>query len=596
MSTYYAARPAVDPGPFEKECRDRQLPTDWFGTCNLFEVPLGKGPGRGRILLRKSDLDRIDLTADHDLNLSDPAGNVVPLKSITLLRATCVDPGAAASPGAVYLCELVDRRWHLARVPVDLGFNVRNYDGTDYLPESLLIGAPYTWQKVVNTLAVTTLGLPDLTLPFSPDEPPENLIYFGGWAWDALCDVLARLACAPKYDPTADVFTIVQLGDPAAVTAFDAARAKLAGEKTWDSYPVEPARGRRPEKVRVLFPRRPQPQDGTSVYHHEDVTLAAAAGVVAGSYVTLDGDLTADGTVAGSPDNAAALATRAAERAADYLRKLTGFDRRIGLVYRDDRPEAVPQLLGAAAGSVLFDDRGGPVRTEVRAGPSPAPPKPKLPRLDCCKWGADDAGLAEANYTPGGAGPPYIPAGFDLLDPVNFGVDYVVGTIPPDAGDVLVWASLLVTAEQAAIDDGGGFNQQLCTCNARLIFKQLSGIVPVADLFPSSPAFHVFSAGQEKDIVVGNIIYHGFDSIAGDGAGTVRGQVTVGPVPINADQLGDGVQVAWEIGGTGGDLVFVASQGGMAYGSGIAWIHTCCKPTPYVPPPSPPPPPPPPPA
>ncbi|HYH63986.1 MAG TPA: hypothetical protein VD866_04740, partial [Urbifossiella sp.] len=212
-------------------------------------------------------------------------------------------------------------------------------------------------------------GLTDPSaLPFTPDGSPENLRYHAADAWEALNDVLDRLACAVKLDHVADTFSIVRLGDAAAAgaTALTTALAKhdRDGLRSWDAYHAEPNRGRLPETVRVLFPRRPVPTDGGSPYFAEDVTLAATAGVAAGTYVQLFDDLTAVGE--GTPTNAAALTTRAEERAADWRRKRLGFERRLSLVYRDFRPDLVP---GETVDQTALDDRGGPMTTVLEARP-----------------------------------------------------------------------------------------------------------------------------------------------------------------------------------------------------------------------------------
>jgi len=368
MSTSYASRPCVDPALLARECRDRGIPTEsWFGRANSFAVPLGKGPGTGHVLLKKEDLDAIPRTADQRLAFLDDVGNRETLQKIVLVEATCVTPGAESDPQAVYLCELRDRRHHLARVPIDKAYNVRAADGGSRLAQTLNSGSAWTWQGVVDNI-VTAIGLSTsyFVLPFTPDATPENLTYYGGWAWDALCDVLDRIACEVKYDPVLDTFSVVRLGDTD--TAATAELAALAGDRTWDAYASDNSRAWRPEKVRVRFPRRPLPTDGSSPVYTVDVTLTATTGVVSGTYVQLDDDLAALAAT-GSPSNAAACSTRAAERAADWLRKRQGYDRRLLKVYRDFRPTARTKLLGKTLAEYGIDDRGGAIRTEIRSAP-----------------------------------------------------------------------------------------------------------------------------------------------------------------------------------------------------------------------------------
>lgn len=366
MATLLGGRPCVDPAKFYRECLDRRLPADWWGTANHFALPLGRDPGRGHVLLRLADLDALGTAASHALKFSGTtAANSYTLKQITILGAKCLSPGAEGDAAAVFLAEIADRRHHLLMVPIDAAYNVTAADGSGYLAGTLNAGVAYTWQQVIDALA-TACGLPagQFALPFAPDSAPENLTYWGGSAWAALCDVLDRLACSPKFDPAADTFSVVRLGTDTA--AADAALAALAPRRTWDGYHVDPARAWRPEKVRTRFLRRPRPTGGTSPYYTVDTTLAAAPGVVAGTFVQLDDDLAALGAT-GVPSNAAALATRAAERAADWLRRRQFFASPLTEVYRDFLPEVPGGVLGPCVGEVGFDDRGGPMRTEVRA-------------------------------------------------------------------------------------------------------------------------------------------------------------------------------------------------------------------------------------
>jgi len=367
MATTYGGRPCVDPGRFYRECVEHRLPTDWWGKANHFRLPLGRGPGTGHILLRQSDLDAVGTSADQTLVFSGAdRAHRVSLTRITLTNARCLSPGGPGQAEAVFLCRVADRRWHLAKIPVDDAYNVAAADGASYLTQTKNGGSAWTWQQVVDDL-VTTLGLTtaQFVLPFTPDGTPENLTYWGMFAWDALCDVLDRVACAAKYDPTADTFEVVRLGS--ADAAADAAMNRLASAKLWDGYNLSPERAWRPEKVQVQFPRRPRPTDGSSPYYAADVTLAAAAGVVAGTYVQLKDDLTALGAT-GAPTNAAALATRAAERAADWLRKRESYERPLVRVYRDFDPGAPADVLGSTVGAVGYDDRAV-WRTEVTAEP-----------------------------------------------------------------------------------------------------------------------------------------------------------------------------------------------------------------------------------
>lgn len=365
MSTSFGGLPCVDPRLFRVECLARGLPTDWWGRPNGFDLqPVGRGPGRGWVLLRKADLDGLDLTTDHELVFTgETRDSRITLADITLRRATCLSPGAEDDPQATYLCEVTDRRQNLSKIPLDTAYNVTDTTGAAYLASTKNGGSAWTWQQVVTDLT-TALGLSTLTLPFAPHGTPENLSYWGAWAWDALNDVLDRIGCGVLYDPEADSFSVVRLG----VTDAAAEDAMAGSRRTWDHYPVDPSRAWRPEKVRVRFRRMPRPTAGSTPYYNKDITLAAATGVASGTYVQLDDDLTAVGAT-GAPTNQATLDARAQERADDWLRKRAYYERPLLKVYRDFVPGVVRDAPGATVGNVCLDDRGGLMRTEVAGRP-----------------------------------------------------------------------------------------------------------------------------------------------------------------------------------------------------------------------------------
>jgi hypothetical protein len=381
----------------------------WGRAC-----PLGRGPGRGWVLLARTDLDTLDLTADQDLTFFDDVPGRVPttFKKITLVAAQCVVP--ARDRRRAYLCAVVDRRERLGRIPLNAAYNLRSALTGEDLDGSLDSGTPWTWEGVVQDLwtALRTGPGADLPasapdLPFTPDGTPENLADWGGWAWEALCDVLDRIGCAVRYWPAEDAFTFVRLGTADAASDAEVARLEARGEKTWDSDPVDPVRGWRPEKVRVRFARSPLPADGSTPWYVADVGLPAATGVAGGTFVQLDDDLAALGAT-GTPSNSAALAARAAERAEDWLRKRQDADRPALVEYRDVQPGAAT-ILGSVRGEIAVDDRVAP-RTSVRSYPDGSRerwgPLARIPRWwppgsgsGCCGWCADEVTLSDPQFS-----------------------------------------------------------------------------------------------------------------------------------------------------------------------------------------------------
>lgn len=369
MPMTFGTRKVSDPQRLAYDCAAWGVPVvPWYGRANQFHTSASREPGRGAVLMEWYDLKQLSRTADLDLRIFDDAGDVT-LKRLTIERAEAVICGAPEDDGRVYLLELADRRLHLSRVPIDKAYNLKTADGSGYHAATTNAGTAWTWSGMVgNIWAVLQTAFADLgavpAMPFTPHGTPENFDFYGRAAWDALWDVFDRLACVVDYDPTADVFTFQRIGtDP---TADVSATSRLAAAvKVWEQDAQDGNRGSRPEKIRTIFRRMPAPSGGTSHYYTVDTTLTAVSGTVAGTYVQLFDDMVAIGST-GTPSNSAALASRAAERAADWLRKFTTRDQRIGKVYRDVKPDALIPV-GATRSGAGFEDRGGGIRTELRS-------------------------------------------------------------------------------------------------------------------------------------------------------------------------------------------------------------------------------------
>lgn len=366
----------VPAGRLRDFCWMHNVPVDaWEGRANLFQCPAGREPGTGAVLLSYASLKTLKGDADHTLTFEDDAGKVE-LKRITVTRAECVVPAAADDDGRIYFVELADRRFHLLRRPINRSFNAVSKGGTspEYHSATTNGGSPWTWQQLVTELW-TLCGLSGTpTLPATPHGTPQEFTFWGGVpnrfgraanCWDALCDVLDRLALVPDYDPVADTFSVVAAGGTNSVEA--AAKSKLdRADVSWDAAPYDGDRGRRPEKLRVVF-RYPSAAAGSPPYHTTDVTLPTAAGVVAGTVVTLVDDLIVDDPAA----QASEITARAAARKDEWLRKFTTRDVRVVRVFRDVRPEVVT-VVGGTATRAVFEDRGLGIRSELLSGPDSA--------------------------------------------------------------------------------------------------------------------------------------------------------------------------------------------------------------------------------
>jgi hypothetical protein len=373
--------PLVDPKPLHAECVARRLPAGgWFGLANSYTCPAGEEPGTAHLLIRQRDFDALDPAADYDLVCGE-ADRTLTVAALTLVRAERVLPAADADADAVLWVQALDRRLHLARKATDRRFNLRDAGGTR-LSVTKNGSSDWTWLAAVKALWETDLGLPTLSaLPFTPDGVPEGFDFSGGHAWAALHELLRRLACTTVLDPTAGTFSIKRIGeaDPAAAAVI----AQHLPVRVWDGRAVgladatDPPRGWRPEKVRVRFRRTPAPTAGDSPVYLVEV---ATSGGEAGTVVTIDDDEPAIGAT-GTPSNSAALATRAAERAADWERRRGAGEPPRLAAYRGLRPALVATLGSPGVTAWAVADRGAGAVTELASEPGlewerPVPPPP----------------------------------------------------------------------------------------------------------------------------------------------------------------------------------------------------------------------------
>jgi hypothetical protein len=392
-------KPLLDPAHLLRECLTRNLPTaNWQGRATIAHCPAGRRWGTAAVLMSLGDLSALDLTADHDLTLSD-FRRPVTLKRYSVLAAEAVVPGLKDDPATPYLVLAVDRRYHLDRSPFSKGYNVPNGAG-GLVAATTNGGTPWTWATMVADLWAllppTPAGVAP-TLPFVPDGRPEGWRFWGHpSAWGALNDVLDRLCCVLVYDPTADTFAVERQG--AVDAAADAFALAAKNDLAWDGRPVVPKRTARPENLLVRFRRDPAPANGSDPFYSVTLTLTATPGTVAGTTLMIADDLTALGAT-GSPSNAAALATRAAERKTDFERSLTPAEKTRVSVWRGLWPTAVAEV-GASAGGVAWGDRGSGWTTEVGVSD---PPHLNGVRLDDLPTASGGGSLTTANVNASGA-------------------------------------------------------------------------------------------------------------------------------------------------------------------------------------------------
>lgn len=317
-----------------------------LGLANSLAMPLHE-TSRAWILVGTTDLASITLTNRMTLTFASdsPVAVTKAWKNLVLAREPQVVIPSFVLGDALgaTLVELADTRWLCDNqnycIPINAQYNVSApaYRGAlapdCYYSASLNSGDVWTWDEMAGAIwgvMATQLGsYPGL--PFSPDGWPEGWVFQGISAWDALREVLLRLGCAITADLSlsANQFKIVQVGAADTAAAAVISAAESANRKVHDGE-FRPLARLQPAGVRVFFNRQEQyygsektiANDSTqwqtnSVY---TVDVAGPSGGEPGIYHPIRDDLPAIYAPDGTLTNTSLLATRAAERAADYFR------------------------------------------------------------------------------------------------------------------------------------------------------------------------------------------------------------------------------------------------------------------------------------
>ena len=315
-----------------------------LGAVNSFYN--GLDAARGWILALRSDLDKLNLNGTFALTFDSdsPITTSITWNGLVVCREPqCVTPGLTeADQNGVWLVELSDKRWLVKNpyfcAPISEMYNVSSGEDngsagpTTYLAASLNIGTPWTWTQMVGDIwgnMTNQMGTYP-GLPVTPGGTPIGWMFHGVSAWDALCEVLARIGCAVRADLTLAVgsqFSIVQLGatDTTADTLINA--ATMLDRKIHDAEFMSIVRGRLPYGVRVFFHKQLSAPTGIPPWLQEepyyvDIVGPDSASAEAGVYHPIWDDMPAlyDATL--TLTNGAALATRAQERADNFYRMM----------------------------------------------------------------------------------------------------------------------------------------------------------------------------------------------------------------------------------------------------------------------------------
>lgn len=261
----------LHPGEALQWAQEHRTPVDFWQRANSYSCKTGPEPGVAWLLMRRSELDQLDPAAFHELKWVD-GKRTLRIPSLLIVKSYTVNLALAGDKNAARLVEFRDRR-HLFRMSsINKQYNVRipapsTTSGTGlYYPESLLGGALWEWQDILDDLfdqlpdpGAEQTGIGNPVLSFTPDEPPEGFRFIGENAWDAMHAVLEKIHGTTAYDPVLDLVG-PYIDTTAIQTGLTNALNGLSNRLMYDYDADDPARdytlAKFPETVRVFFNRR----------------------------------------------------------------------------------------------------------------------------------------------------------------------------------------------------------------------------------------------------------------------------------------------------------------------------------------------------
>lgn len=355
-------------------------PVDFLGKASAFTLPLGRDPGRGAVLMVRSDLDSLDQDTFQQLVWTSDFDTLT-IQSLIITRAIILNKALTSDPNALFMVELADKRHVFPFSSIDSQYNVRMpapsaLSGPNlYYPESLNSGALWTWDTMVGDIWGE---LPDdagaaPSLPYTPDGNPDDFRFLGVSAWLALHEVLDKLQVAVSYDPIEDTFSFVRLGTTQAGLSGSLDSLTSAGRLLYNFDPTESDLARMPETIRAFFHRQEAFNDSEAFAHgtendtsrsgnwesspliSKDVATEVS-GVAAGSVLPVWDDLPALVDDEGTNTNSEALEFRASELAGNIRDRITTSDASQRKHFSGITTAILP---GSEVDSVAWQDFGG---------------------------------------------------------------------------------------------------------------------------------------------------------------------------------------------------------------------------------------------
>jgi len=361
----------LHPGEAVQWAEEHRTPLDFWQRANSYSCPLGPEPGSAWLLMLRSELDKLDNNASHELKWVD-GKRVLTIPSLAIVKSSTMNLSLAGDNGAARLVEFQDRRRVLKKFSsINTQYNVRipapsTTSGAGlYYTDSIDTSVVWTWQTMLDDIWSNLPGADSApTLPYTPDGTPEGFRFIGENAWGALHEVLTKINCTTAYDPIQDSYSYVRLGTTQAGLA-----ASLTSLKNRLMYDYDPGQdyqlANMPETVRVFFHRRElyhgierDTPDASNWEMEPVVSKDRATGVTgpsSGTVLVVRDDLPAEFDDTGANSNSAALQTRADEIGDNVRDRIDVSDERLRRMHSGLVTDILP---GSEITEVIWRDYG----------------------------------------------------------------------------------------------------------------------------------------------------------------------------------------------------------------------------------------------
>lgn len=397
----------------------------FYRRANSYSCSIGPEPGVAWLLMKRSEIKKLDSRQSHNLTFGVGDKSVV-IKNLAIIHAQRIVSGKSLSPDAVYLVQLVDVRWLLRRTFINSRYNIRETcSASGWCQDTLNAGTPWTFEEICEDIWSNFSSFGGFFTGNSTWDAskfheiaatvdPENVRFEGVTAWDALAQLCQESGFFLRYDPTVGDIRIMKIGlslDPSPGSdgdlhagfgggggAFDAAEsikfaltpdstARAAGDSLTDDSETILGAPIVPASVNVVFPTNDAScgsfcdiNGSHGWYYKVNVTSTAARASMTGdTYLYMDHYVSGTSVILNSttfarfdaatdvtPSNQSDLEALAEQIAIDYYTSI-GVQANGRVVFGGIK-NFVP---GPYISEVTWRDWGDGFRTEVARWPSP---------------------------------------------------------------------------------------------------------------------------------------------------------------------------------------------------------------------------------